>query len=93
MTLDNTVAIMNSQNKPSVSMSKDDVELKKQTDNFEAIMLKYLLDMSMNEENSLFPKGPGSEIYKSMYTDELSKSLTGSFGYSELLFNHLKENR
>lgn len=65
--------------------------LKEQTDNFEAIILKHMLDTAMPEENPLFKDGPGSKIYRSMYHEELGKTAAGGFGYSELLFNFLKE--
>lgn len=65
--------------------------LKEQTDNFEAIILKQMLDTAMPEENPLFKDGAGSKIYRSMYHEELSKTAAGGFGYSELLFDFLKE--
>ena len=68
-------------------------KLKEQTDGFEAIILKLLLDEAMpTASNPLFPKGPGDEIYKSMYTDALSRNITGSFGFSQLLFDYLSQN-
>lgn len=74
-----------------IKMSKDDAELKKQTDSFESLFVKILLDTSLNMDNPLYPKAPGSDIYNSMFKEQLSKDLSGSFGYSELLFNYLKD--
>lgn len=65
--------------------------LKEQTDNFEAIVLKQMLDIAMPKENPLFKDGAGSEIYRSMYHEELGKSVAGGFGYSQLLFEFLKD--
>lgn len=93
MNIDNTAALHSLNKAPEITqgLSDNDKKLKQQTDNFEAIMIKTLLDTSMKTKNHLFPKKPGNDIYQSMYRDELSKSLSGGFGYSELLFNYLKD--
>jgi Rod binding domain-containing protein len=64
-------------------------ELKKLSDEFESLLLKTLLDVSLKKESSLFPKQAGGDIYKSMYNTELSKQLSGHFGYSSMMFNYL----
>ena len=66
-------------------------KLKEQTDAFEAIILKMLLDRSIQAKDPLLPKDPGRDIYRSMMNEERSKQLSGAFGYSELLFNYLVE--
>jgi len=71
--------------------SKDDAKLKEQTDAFESLFIKQILDEGMKMDNAMFPKSAGSEIYKSMYTDTISRSMTGGFGYSKLLFDYLKD--
>ena len=80
-------------NKPvqNINIDSNDTKLREQTDSFEALILKIMLDTSLNMENSLYPKEAGNEIYQSMYKDSISQSLSGSFGYSDLLFNYLKE--
>ena len=65
-------------------------KLKKVCDEFESEILNFYLKEALNFQNKLFPKSPGEEIYKSMYQETLSKNLSGNFGYSELLFNFLK---
>ncbi len=75
-----------------ITLSKDDRALKEQTDNFEAFMIKKILDISIKRENTLFGKDPGDKIYNSMYNDTISKALSGGLGYSQLLFDFLKEN-
>lgn len=70
-----------------------DKALREQTDKFEAIFIKTLLDTSLNLDNPLYPKQPGSDIYNSMFKEQLAENLSGSFGYSELLFNYLKEQQ
>lgn len=75
---------------PTITES-DRRKLKEQTDAFEAIILKILLDQSIRADDPLLPKDPGREIYQSMMNDERSKELSGAFGYSELLFKYLTE--
>ena len=74
-------------------ISNDDKMLKEQTDNFESILIKQLLDNSLKTDNALFPKQAGSEIYQSMYNDAISKEVSGGFGFSKMLFEFLKENQ
>jgi len=70
----------------------DRARLKEKSDDFEAMILKQMLDIAMTEENSLFGKSTGSHIYRSMYHDTLGKAMAGGFGYSELLFEYLQES-
>lgn len=72
-------------------LSKDDAKLKEKTDAFEAVIVKQMLEIAMDEKYSLFPEDAGKDIYKSMYTDALANSVSGGFGYSDMLFNFLKE--
>lgn len=92
MRIDNSMAIMNYNKALNEGhLAKEDKALKEQTDNFESILLKFMLENAIKNDNPLYPKEPGSDIYHSMYIDQLSQELSGSFGYSELLFNFLKE--
>lgn len=75
----------------NISPNTDDAKLKEQTDAFEAMILKIFLDTSLSMDNPLYPKEAGKEIYHSMYKDSIAQSLSGSFGYSDLLFNYLKD--
>lgn len=74
------------------SLGSNEKKLKDQTDGFEAILIKQMLDEAMDSKHSLFPKQPGEDIYRSMFTDALSKDLSGNFGFSKLLFDYLKQN-
>ena len=74
-----------------ISKVKDLKKLKQVCDDFESELLNFYLKKALNSKNELFPKSPGEKIYKSMYQEELSKTLSGNFGYSELLFNYLKD--
>lgn len=73
--------------------NKDDKALKEQTDAFESILLKFMLDTSLKLDNPLYPKEAGSEIYQSMYKETLANQLSGNFGYSQMLFDWLKEQQ
>ena len=72
-------------------LDKNNAALKEKTDAFEAVLIKQMLDIALEEKYSLFPDDAGKDIYKSMYTDTMSNSLSGGFGFSELLYNYLKE--
>ncbi len=74
---------------PKIEQNLDKQKLKEQTDQFESILLKQLLDISLKNENSLFGKDPGSKIYNSMYNSAVSDQLSGGFGFSKLLFDFL----
>jgi len=76
-----------------IDLSKTDnlKKLKQACDDFESEILNFYLKEALNSKNDLFPENPGEKIYKSMYREELSKSLSGNFGYSKLLFDYLKE--
>jgi Rod binding domain-containing protein len=74
-----------------IDKNTDDAKLKAQTDKFEAFFVKKVLDISLKSKNKLFPKDAGDKIYQSMYNDTMSQALSGKFGFSELLFNFLKE--
>jgi Rod binding domain-containing protein len=91
--LDTPISVLNQTKIPNIDQTKDLNKLKVQTDQFESLVVKLMLDISMKEgENSLFGKTTGSDIYSSMYHDAMSKEISGGFGYSELLFNFLKKN-
>ena len=78
---------------PKVDMNLDQKKLRKQTDAFEAIILKMVLDKALDTKDPLLPEDPGRKIYRSMQNDEISKQLSGAFGYSELLYNYLVEQQ
>ncbi len=65
-------------------------KLKKVCKSFESEILNFYIKQALDSKNPLYPKSAGEGIYKSMYQEELSKELSGNFGYSELLYNFLK---
>ena len=106
MNVDTSMALMNfnkaqdshklslkAESKMRLDEQKEDAKLREQTDNFESLLLKIMLEQAIKNDDILYPKQAGSDIYHSMYIDQLSQELSGSFGYSELLFNFLKEQQ
>ncbi len=89
----NATYAASSSNIPKIDKNLDEVALRERTDAFESIIIKMMLDNAMKDEKNLFSEqnDPGDKIFKSMYRDELSKASAGGFGFSEMLFNHLKE--
>ena len=78
---------------PKIDTKVDDKALKKETDAFESVIIKMLMDNAMKNDKSLFSSqnDPGDRIYKSMYRDELSKASAGSFGFSQMLYDYLSK--
>jgi len=93
MNIDTSIALHQSVGVPTINSTKDDLKLREQTDNFESVLIKTLLDTSMKDSNDFFGKDAGDKIYQSMYRQELSNTSAGSFGFSQMLFDFLKENR
>ena len=96
MKIDSTNALLQYQSSKTSTINKnqkDDEALKAQTDAFESILLKFMLDTSLNLDDPLYPKQAGAEIYQSMYKDTLSQQLSGTFGYSQMLFEWLKQQQ
>ncbi len=77
--------------KIDLSKTQNLKKLKQACDAFESEILNFYLKEALNTKNKLFPESPGEKIYKSMYQEELSNTLSGNFGYSKLLFDYLKD--
>lgn len=80
---------------PKIDPRAENAELRKQTDAFEAVIVKMMMDNAMENEKNLFSEqnDPGDKIYKSMYRDELSKASAGSFGFSQMLYDYLSQKK
>ncbi len=80
---------------PKIDTKVEDAKLREQTDAFESIIIKMLMDNAMEDEKNIFSDAndPGDKIYKSMYRDELSKASAGSFGFSQMLYDFLSQKR
>ncbi len=78
---------------PKIDAKAENSELRAQTDAFESVIIKMLMDNSMKDDKNLFTdqKDPGDKIYKSMYRDELSKASAGGFGFSQMLYDYLSQ--
>jgi len=78
---------------PKIDPKVEDKDLRAQTDAFESVIIKMLMDNAMKDEKNLFSdqKDPGDKIYKSMYRDELSKASAGGFGFSQMLYDYLSQ--
>ena len=90
LSVDNSLALAAFDNK-KITVTDDDKKLKEQTDQFEAFLLKKVLDISLKSEHKLFGKDAGDKIYQSMYNDTFSQALSGDIGFSQMLFDFLKE--
>lgn len=91
--LDTSLVSTSNQAVPSIGEKETDAQLREKTDQFEAIIVKMMLDDAFKNEKNLFSSenDPGDRIYKSMYRDELAKASAGSFGFSQMLFDHLSQ--
>ena len=80
---------------PNIDTKAEDAKLKEQTDAFESIIIKMLMDNAMEDEKNIFSDAndPGDKIYKSMYRDELAKASAGGFGFSQMLYDFLSQKR
>lgn len=78
---------------PTIGKKDSNAALREKTDQFEAIIVKMMLDEAMKDEKNVFTSAndPGDKIYKSMYRDELSNASAGSFGFSQMLFENLSQ--
>ena len=85
----------NQNNIPKIDRNVEDKELREQTDAFEAVIIKMLMDNAAKNEKDMFSsqKDPGDKIYKSMYRDELSKASAGGFGFSQMLYDYLSRDK
>jgi Rod binding domain-containing protein len=78
---------------PKIDPKADDKKLREQTDAFESVILKMLMDNAMQDEKNIFSSvnDPGDKIYKSMYREELAKASAGGFGFSQMLYDFLSQ--
>lgn len=91
----NASMVASQQNIPKIEKNSEEAQIREQTDAFESVILKMLMDNAMKNQEDLFSdqKDPGDKIYKSMYREELAKASAGGFGFSQMLFDYLSENR
>ena len=89
----NAATISQQHSIPKIDPKAEDADLRKQTDAFESIIVKMIMDNAAKDEKNLFSEqnDPGDKIYKSMYRDELSKASAGGFGFSHMLYDYLSQ--
>ena len=87
-------AIAQQQIIPKIDEKAENKALREQTDAFESVILKMLMDEAAKNEKNLFTeqKDPGEKIYKSMYREELAKTSAGGFGFSQMLYDFLSRD-
>jgi len=93
--LNSDISLLAKEKIPKINENMPKDKLREQTDAFESIILKMLLDNALKDEKNLFSSqnDPGEKIYKSMYREELSKASAGSFGFSQMLYDYLSQKR
>ena len=93
--LNSDISLLAKEKIPTLNEHMPKDKLREQTDAFESIIPKMLLDNALKDEKNLFSSqnDPGEKIYKSMYREELSKASAGSFGFSQMLYDYLSQKR
>jgi len=78
---------------PNINPKVENTALREQTDAFESVIVKMMLDNAMKDEKSIFStqNDPGDKIYQSMYREELAKASAGGFGFSQMLYDYLSQ--
>lgn len=91
----NASLMVQNQKISTIDEKSEDEQIREQTDAFESVILKMLMDNAMKNQEDMFSsqKDPGDKIYKSMYREELAKASAGGFGFSQMLFDYLSEKR
>jgi Rod binding domain-containing protein len=86
-------ALSQQYNTPKINLESKNKDLREQTDAFESVILKMMMDNAMKEENNIFSQenDPGDKIYKYMYREELAKASAGGFGFSQMLYEYLSQ--
>jgi len=91
----NAQMLANNKPIPKIDANVEDKALREQTDAFESVILKMLMDNAMKNQEDMFSsqKDPGDKIYKSMYREELAKASAGGFGFSQMLYDYLSQKK
>jgi len=90
----NLVDISTLQNKDFKNIKTEDLEdkeLREVANSFESFFLNQIMDVSLKSTN-IAGEGPGSDIIKSMYLQNIADSSSGTFGISNMLYEFLSEN-
>ncbi|MAD41546.1 MAG: hypothetical protein CL623_04050 [Arcobacter sp.] len=69
----------------------EDKELREVANSFESFFLNQIMDVSLKSTN-IAGEGPGSDIIKGMYLQNIADSSAGTFGISNMLYEFLSKN-
>lgn len=90
----NLVDISTLQNKNFNNVKTDnleDKELREVANSFESFFLNQIMDVSLKSTN-VAGEGPGSDIIKGMYLQNIADNSAGTFGISDMLYDFLSKN-
>ncbi|APW66392.1 hypothetical protein LPB137_11295 [Poseidonibacter parvus] len=90
----NLVDISTLQNKDFKNLNTENLEnkeLREVANSFESFFLNQIMDVSL-KSNNIAGEGPGSDIIKSMYLQNIADNSAGSFGISNMLYEFLSKN-
>ncbi|MGE5605713.1 MAG: rod-binding protein [Bacteroidota bacterium] len=75
------------------SLTPEQAELKKACTEFEALMVRQMLE-TMSGPTDFFGKGFGGDFYQSMFLDEISKKIAEQgLGLSKMLYSQLDKSK
>ncbi|WP_122894083.1 rod-binding protein [Arcobacter peruensis] len=90
----NLVDISTLQNKDFKNLNTENLEnkeLREVANSFESFFLNQIMDVSL-KSNNIAGEGPGSDIIKSMYLQNIADNSAGNFGISNMLYEFLSKN-
>lgn len=90
----NLVDVSTLQNKNFNNVKTDnleDKELREVANSFESFFLNQIMDVSLKSTN-VAGEGPGSDIIKGMYLQNIADNSAGTFGISDMLYDFLSKN-
>ncbi len=90
----NLVDIATLQNKDFKNIKTEKLEnkeLREVADSFESFFLNQIMDVSL-KSTKIAGEGPGSDIIKGMYLQNIADNSAGTFGISNMLYEFLSKN-
>ena len=90
----NLVDVSTLQNKDFKNLKTEDLEdkeLREVANSFESFFLNQIMDVSLKSTN-IAGEGPGSDIIKGMYFQDIADRSAGTFGISDMLYEFLSKN-
>lgn len=90
----NLVDVSTLQNKDFKNIKTENLEnkeLREVANSFESFFLNQIMDISL-KSTKIAGEGPGSDIIKGMYLQNIADSSAGTFGISNMLYEFLSKN-